>query len=161
MDDPRSSECYLWDFAKYDQDVARYATVASIVSHISDAFIHSFWKLLEDDRVAKRVSKLNEALRDGKEWLPGIADATWAILAGNLGTHHSCGVGVRTRRTLWTHSSTADRYLLYMGIHGVLAQGMSMRTWTSYCLRALAWILLSSSSGASWRSWRLRIVWPR
>ena len=65
FDDPRASEWYIGSFAKCDQDVAGCATVASIVAHISDA---SFLELLEDDRVAKRLSNLEEAVRDEMDW---------------------------------------------------------------------------------------------
>lgn len=62
--------------------MARSATVGSIVANISDAF---FFELLEDDRVAKRHSKLEEPRRDEMEWFLGITDATWAMLAGTIG----------------------------------------------------------------------------
>ena len=71
MDDPIASGCYLAGFAQYDEDVVRCATVATIVTHISDAFLLD---LLEDDRVTKRFSKLEEALRNEMEWLPGVTD---------------------------------------------------------------------------------------
>ena len=62
MDDLRASGYYFEGFAKNDQDVARYATVARIVAHISDAFLLG----LLGGRVAKRLrlSKLREALGD-------------------------------------------------------------------------------------------------
>ena len=48
--------------------------------------MHPFWnELLEDDRVAKRLSKLEEFLRDEMEWLLGIAGATCVIFAGTIG----------------------------------------------------------------------------
>ena len=130
MDDPRAAECYSGSLAKYAQEVARYATVASIVAHMSDAFL---FELLEDDRVAKGLSKLDEALRDQTEWLLGTTDATWAVLAVTIGD-----MSPRLFSVWCVHSANrayafVERSALqvHMGIHGVFAQGMSVITWTT------------------------------
>ena len=138
IDDPSASGCYLGSLAKYDEGCGSPRDSATIVTHISDAFL---LELLEDDRVAKRSSKLEEALRNEVEWLLGITETH----VDNTGWDHWRHIDTTLevwvcaiRRTLCAPSSTAECYKLHMGIHGVFVEGMLVRTWTSYCWRTLA-----------------------
>lgn len=76
--DSRTSDYYISGFGGFDEGASKYAVVASLVSHVCDGFLLA---LLDDDRVARRREELEDLLLDELQWLSGLSEETWRLLA--------------------------------------------------------------------------------
>ena len=76
--DPKASDYYIGGSAGLDGAVLNYAIVASVVTNACDSFLLA---LLEDDRVARRLSELEGILQEELMWVVSISDGIWGRLA--------------------------------------------------------------------------------
>ena len=83
--DPKASDYYIGGFGQLDNEVIKYAIVASIVTNVCDNFLIA---LLEDDRVVRRLSELEDLLKEEVMWLTGITDPIWGLLSELLADRH-------------------------------------------------------------------------
>jgi len=85
-DDPKASDCFLHGFAKLTPDVVYAATVLALSSCVSQSLIVA---LLEDDRVARHVQKLEDIVTEELQWLTSLPHSVWADLAALAGKDRS------------------------------------------------------------------------
>ena len=80
---PKASGYYIHGFGQLDEDTVRYAVVAAVSSHLSDAALVA---LLEDDRLAERLPELEASVQEELRGVLGIGDVTWRRLSQHLQT---------------------------------------------------------------------------
>ena len=82
LDDPAKSQYNLSGFNQLNNEVEHYAAVCAISSVVCDSVIY---ELLEDDRMARRVSIVEEAIHTEVEWVSALGDSVWQRLGRVIG----------------------------------------------------------------------------
>ena len=78
--DPRASLFYLKGFSRLAADRKQFLVQVSIASRVAEGLEA---ELLEDSRVARRLPDLWQAASEELQWVIGIDDAVWALLASS------------------------------------------------------------------------------
>ena len=90
LGDPSKSQYHLSGFSQLNHEVEHYAAVCAISSVVCDSVLY---ELLEDDRMAKRVSIVEEAIHTEVEWASALDDSVWHRLGRVI------GIGAQSLRT--------------------------------------------------------------
>jgi hypothetical protein len=121
---PQTSDFYIAGFSRLSSDLKQYAALASIASYVPDAFLQ---ELLEDDRIASRLTVFETAMLDELGWLDRLSPLSWQRLASVIGSDQMPWRKLRTDVLLCAQvacSYTTDKVLsVARGFPWCLARG--------------------------------------